>query len=114
MPDRLFADLGLAALYDAMCAGRGDFAFYLPLVMAAPSVLDVGCGTGELLIRARDGGHTGRLTGLDPEGMDLLAGDRSHRVAYPSPVSDMGALRKILVEMAAANRETAGSSSEPA
>lgn len=66
MPDHLFANLGLAALYDAMCVGRGDFAFYLPLAMAAPSVLDVGCGTGELLIRARDGGHKGRLTGLDP------------------------------------------------
>ena len=66
MPDHLFADAGLAALYDAMCVGRGDFDFYLPLVMAAPSVLDVGCGTGELLIRARDGGHKGRLTGLDP------------------------------------------------
>ena len=66
MPDRLFADLELAALYDAMCAGRGDFDFYLPLVMAAPAVLDVGCGTGELLIRARDSGHKGRLTGLDP------------------------------------------------
>ena len=65
MPDRLFADAGLAALYDAVC-GRGDFAFYLPLAMAAPSVLDVGCGTGELLIRARDSGHKGRLTGLDP------------------------------------------------
>ena len=49
-----------------MCVGRRDFAFYLPLVMAAPSVLDVGCGTGELLIRVRDSGHTGRLTGLDP------------------------------------------------
>ena len=66
MPDRLFADLELAALYDAMCAGRGDFDFYLPLVMAAPAVLDVGCGTGELLIRARDSGQKGRLTGLDP------------------------------------------------
>lgn len=55
-----------------------------------------------------------RLTGLDPEGMDLLAGDRTHRVAYPRPVSDMGVLRKVLVEMAAARRETAGSSDQPA
>lgn len=45
-----------------------------------------------------------RLTGLDPEGMDLMAGDRTARVLYPSPVSDMGALRKSLVAMAQAAR----------
>ncbi|MBS0472198.1 MAG: class I SAM-dependent methyltransferase [Proteobacteria bacterium] len=66
MPDHLFADPELAALYDPMCAGRADFDFYLPLAMAAPSVLDIGCGTGELLIRAREAGHRGRLAGLDP------------------------------------------------
>ncbi|GAA2274731.1 hypothetical protein GCM10010145_51610 [Streptomyces ruber] len=27
---------------------------------------DVGCGTGALLRRAREDGHTGRLCGLDP------------------------------------------------
>jgi SAM-dependent methyltransferase len=64
--DRLFADPALTALYDAMCRGRPDFAFYLPLVASADAVLDVGCGTGELLRRARAAGHTGRLCGLDP------------------------------------------------
>jgi SAM-dependent methyltransferase len=46
--------------------GPGD-EFYLGLVMEAGSVLDVGCGTGTLLRRARDGGHGGRLCGLDPD-----------------------------------------------
>lgn len=72
MADRLFSDAGLAALYDLMCPwdGRDDFGFYFPLVMSARSVLDVGCGTGMLLHRAREAGHTGRLCGLDPaEGM---------------------------------------------
>jgi len=66
--DRLFSEPSLAALYDRFCPWepRGDFSFYLPLVMSAQAVLDVGCGTGALLRGARDAGHTGRLCGLDP------------------------------------------------
>jgi SAM-dependent methyltransferase len=66
MVDRVFTDRTLAQLYDASCAGRPDFAFYLPLVMTGDAVLDVGCGTGELLRIARQSGHPGRLCGLDP------------------------------------------------
>lgn len=76
--DRLFSDPSLAALYDAFGAGRRDFGFYLPMVAAARSVLDVGCGTGALLHAAREAGHTGRLCGLDPaEGMLHQARHRS-------------------------------------
>ena len=66
MVDYLFTESKLTELYDAFCAGREDFGFYLPLVMSAESVLDIGCGTGELLRLARESGHTGRLCGLDP------------------------------------------------
>ncbi|MGO9196401.1 MAG: class I SAM-dependent methyltransferase [Acidimicrobiales bacterium] len=66
--DRLFSEPSLAELYDVFSPSepRGDFSFYLPLVMSAERVLDVGCGTGQLLHLARQVGHTGRLCGLDP------------------------------------------------
>jgi SAM-dependent methyltransferase len=68
MVERQFTESRLAALYDAFFPSgrRDDFAFYLPLVMAARVVLDVGCGTGALLRLARESGHAGRLCGLDP------------------------------------------------
>ncbi len=68
MVDHQFADPGLAELYDVLHPWelRDDFEFYLPLAMAADSVLDVGCGTGSFLHRCRDDGHAGRLCGLDP------------------------------------------------
>jgi SAM-dependent methyltransferase len=78
MVDRQFSEPRLAGLYDEFCPweSRDDLAFYLPLVMAAPRVLDVGCGTGQLLVRARQAGHTGRLCGLDPADAML---DRARR-----------------------------------
>jgi len=80
--DRLFAEPKLAELYDAFCVGRQDFNFYLPLVMSAHSVLDVGCGTGELLRLARDAGHGGRLCGLDPAAAMLDQARRQNDVEW--------------------------------
>jgi SAM-dependent methyltransferase len=62
-----YSDDQAAALYDVLNPwGPGD-AFYLGLVMDADSVLDVGCGTGSILRRARREGHAGRLCGVDPD-----------------------------------------------
>jgi ubiquinone/menaquinone biosynthesis C-methylase UbiE len=68
MVDRLFSEPSLAALYDLFSPWerRNNLEFYLPNVMSARAVLDVGCGTGALLHRARQSGHRGRLCGLDP------------------------------------------------
>lgn len=69
MIDLHFSDVDLAELYDVLYSrgtSRGDFDFYLPLILAAESVLDVGCGTGALLQQARCLGHRGFLSGLDP------------------------------------------------
>ncbi len=41
-----------------------------------------------------------RLTGLDPEGMDLVLEDRGLRIPFPERITGMGALRGILVRMA--------------
>ena len=45
-----------------------------------------------------------RATGLDPEGIDLAAGDLTTRVAFPRRVVAPGELRDALVEMAARAR----------
>jgi SAM-dependent methyltransferase len=67
-----YDDVEDARLYDVQNPwGPGD-EFYYGLVCAATDVLDVGCGTGRLLTRARRDGHRGRLVGLDP-GAGMLA-----------------------------------------
>ncbi|MFF4351717.1 class I SAM-dependent DNA methyltransferase [Streptomyces sp. NPDC001530] len=76
MADRSFSDIPLAALYDALNPWGPSDDFYLDLVMSARSVLDVGCGTGRLLGRAREAGHEGRLCGLDPAAAMLVQARR--------------------------------------
>ncbi len=79
MVDRHFSEPKLAELYDLFAPwGEPDDDFYLPLVMSAASVLDVGCGTGLLLRTVREVGHSGRLCGLDPAAAMLAqAGGRT-------------------------------------
>jgi putative heme iron utilization protein len=45
-----------------------------------------------------------RATGLDPEGLDLAAGDLTTRLVFPERVAGGGALRRILVQLAAEAR----------
>lgn len=66
MPDAIFADPRLAAVYDAFDGDRGDLALYLALAdeVGARTVLDVGCGTGSLAVRLAATGR--RVLGVDP------------------------------------------------
>lgn len=67
MVDTYFSDEYLASLYDIVEQhGGSDETFYLNLAHSVQCVLDIGCGTGWMLHRAREGGHRGRLVGLDP------------------------------------------------
>jgi SAM-dependent methyltransferase len=67
----VYSDADAAALYDVLNPWAASDEFHLRRVMAAPSVLDVGCGTGRLLHRARRAGHAGRLCGVDPDAAAL-------------------------------------------
>jgi SAM-dependent methyltransferase len=72
----------IAAWYEVLNPWGADDQFYLDLVMSAERVLDVGCGTGRLLHRARDLGHTGRLTGLDPDPAMLVQARRREDIEW--------------------------------
>jgi SAM-dependent methyltransferase len=74
MPDRLFADPRLAAIYDDVNRDRTDLDHYEAIVteLGASSVVDVGCGTGVLACRLADKGLD--VTGVDPAGASLDVG----------------------------------------
>jgi putative heme iron utilization protein len=48
-----------------------------------------------------------RATGIDPEGMDIAAGDRTARLVFDAPIKTAGELRSVLVALAAKARSQA-------
>jgi SAM-dependent methyltransferase len=81
MPDALFGEPRLAAIYDLIEGERGDLDHYLAVAaeLWARSLLDVGCGTGTFACRA-----AGR--GIEVTGVDLAAA--SLDVARAKPGAD--------------------------
>jgi SAM-dependent methyltransferase len=63
MDDRLYSDPDLVAFYDVENDGRDDFDRCLDLAADARSVLDLGCGTGQLAVELAAGRS---VTGVDP------------------------------------------------
>lgn len=67
MPDAIFAEPRLAAVYDPLDPDRSDLDVYEQIVvdeLGAASVLDIGCGTGTLGVRLAARGL--RVVGVDP------------------------------------------------
>lgn len=70
----LYADPLLAAFYDTGQGPRADFAFCADLAGNAASVLDLGCGTGQLALLLAEGR---RVVGVDPApGMLEIAAEK--------------------------------------
>ena len=56
---------------------------------------------------AKEGEGPWIASGLDPDGLDLISGDRSARIAFPEPVLEPGALRRTLMKLADSARAMA-------
>ena len=85
MPDPIFADPRLAAVYDAFDGERADLTAYRDIAaeLGADRVLDVGCGTGNLAVLLAGAGRT--VIGVDPAAASLAIArskDRAGRVTW--------------------------------
>ena len=67
-PDQLYHDPDLVQFYDLENQGGADFAFCLDFARDGRSVLDLGCGTGQLAAALSSGRA---VTGVDPAGSML-------------------------------------------
>lgn len=101
MPDPIFADTRLAAIYDPLDPDRGDLDVYAAVVeeFGAASVLDIGCGTGTFACMLALRGLS--VTGVDPAEASLaVARSKSgaERVRWVS--GDATALPALGVDLA--------------
>jgi ubiquinone/menaquinone biosynthesis C-methylase UbiE len=83
MPDQIFANPRLAAIYDAFDGKRGDLDHYVAIAqeLNAKSILDVGCGTGSFACLLAQHGFS--AIGVDPADASL---DMARRKPYANHV----------------------------
>ena len=101
MPDPIFSNPQLAALYDTLEGERHDLEFYAQLVdrFAARSVLDVGCGTGVFASLLASRGI--EVVGLDPAEASLsIARQRREASRVRWMLGDAASLPPLHVDMA--------------
>ncbi len=79
----------LAAIYDAIYAGRDDAAFWQAVAAAGGPILELGCGTGRVLVPLARGGA--EITGLDLSAQMLERGLARLR-SEPAEVRDRARL----------------------
>jgi SAM-dependent methyltransferase len=79
MPDAIFSDARLAAIYDAFHDDRADLATYLRIAdeFRAQRVVDVGCGTGSLAVLLADSGRA--VVGVDPAAASIAVATSKDR-----------------------------------
>ena len=103
MPDRIFDEPRLAAIYDYLDADRSDLDVYVSIAreFGARSVVDIGCGTGTLACLLASEGI--KVVGVDPAGAMLAVARRKEsadRVRWVHGVAaDLPAMQVDLVTM---------------
>ena len=100
VPDALFAEPRLAAIYDIVDSDRSDLDPYLAMAeeLGADTILDIGCGTGTFACLLAEKGRT--VIGLDPAAASLAVARRkpgADRVRWV--LGDVSALPLLQVDL---------------
>lgn len=101
MPDRLFADPRLAAIYDHFEGDRSDLAVYRALIeeLDADTILDIGCGTGSLASLLAGAGRL--VIAVDPAAASLaVAAAKPHADRVQWIHGDVTGLPPLQVDLA--------------
>ncbi|WP_194907341.1 class I SAM-dependent methyltransferase [Catenulispora rubra] len=109
MPDAIFAHPRLAEIYDTFDGDRSDLDAYVALVgefgadlgsdPSSATIVDVGCGTGNLAVRLAALGH--RVVGVDPAAASLtVARSKPHADAVTWVEGDATALPPLAADLA--------------